>query len=102
MNRVMISSLVSFLNLMTANPSMANIPALSALVPALQKYKTEQNSKGCNCKKTSTLRDYKPIYDTLMANMSTFDRNQLKSILKADQLCYYVVNANHVLEMKCF
>lgn len=99
----MISSVVAFANMAIANPALLTVSPLSPLTAGVDRYRTALNNpSGCNCKKNEVLRDYKGMFESAMSALSDLDQQQLKNILKVDQVCYYTLNANKALEMKCF
>jgi hypothetical protein len=102
MNRVIISSITSMMDILGRNTSLFAVPSLAALRPIYNRMNAPNT--GCSrCNKaTPDISAYRATFESALKVMPGSDQQQMKSLLHADEICYYVRNANNTLELKCF
>lgn len=93
---ITLSSINTFADLARKHPLILNVGAFHLLKSALAKV------KGCNCSGKADLASYRPQFEAALSMLSPADQSKLKSILSADQICYYVKNEKGQLKKHCF
>lgn len=96
MTNVTLSSLETVVALMRANPKLLAIPVLQPLRPLL----TQQlEKKGC-CGEKPDLSGYRAVFENALRAMTEQQKQDLKSILGADQVTYYARAGNQLVLKK--
>ncbi len=95
--RLVISNLNQFMQLAAKNPGILNIGGFAFLRPRL-------TASGCGkCSNAQgILNTQRPQWEAAFSVLSTTEQNQLKNMLDAAQVCYYVKQPNGQLKLNCF
>ena len=96
MNRLVISSLETVIDLMDHNPQLLTLPALQGLRPLLNRPK----NVSC-CSSDVDMSTYRKAFEGALRSLTTTQQEQMKSILGVDQISYFS-NTVGVLEQKSF
>ena len=97
--RVVLANLQQFLALVNKYPRLGGLSSFAALIPIINDYK---NTTGCKCNIKARLATYKVTFDNCIQNVSPADRNVLKQLLQADEICYYIRSTTGGLSLQCF
>lgn len=100
MKRVTFSSVQSFASTLMQYPDLFSVPALTPLQGLVTQLKND--SQGCGCNKAAIYNQYKGVFTNALAGLTGSDKDTIKSILKADRICYYVRNGSGGIELMCF
>lgn len=100
MKKVVFSSLQNFTQLLLQYPALLGIAAFSPLSSLIEHLKADAG--GCACNKNDIFLRYKGSFESAITSLQQADKDRIKSILNADQVCYYVRNDRGGLELVCF
>jgi len=99
-DKITLSNLNQFIALAKKQPALMNIGGMVTF----RAYMTVTNSSGCaKCNKNaSKLAALRPQFEAALATLTPDERNRMKSLLDASQVCYYSKQPNGVLKQICF
>lgn len=96
--KVILSSVQTMVNLLQRNPKLYCVPAFQVLRPVVDMI---SRPGGCGCNERDLLDSIRPHFESALTGITADQRRQIKDILKATEVCYYVyVNGN--ITLKCF
>ena len=98
--RLTISSINQFVDLARKNPDLLSIGNFNLLKPAVDM----KPASSCNCNKKAgaDATIYRPQMEAALAMLNDTGKSQMKSVLKAKQICYYTKNAQGQVKQTCF
>lgn len=97
MLKIVISNLAQFHGIAVKHPEILNIGAFSLFRDIFSKLTGK-----CNCNKNKELIAYRPQFETAFVVLTQADKDRMKSLLNATDLCYYIKEANGQLKLNCF
>jgi len=104
--KIVISSVAKFISLAREAPGLLNIGSLSLLKSATLPTPSKPTiGKGCNCGKKANGFDVsilRPQFEAAMLTLSDSDKSNMKKLLSAETICYYVKNNIGQLKQTCF
>jgi hypothetical protein len=95
--RLVISNLNQFMQLAAKNPAILNIGGFAFLRPRLT-----VNGCGKCGRAQAILNEQRPQWEATFSVLSATEQNQLKNLLDAKQVCYYIKQPNGQLKLNCF
>lgn len=102
MSKLVLTSASNIISLVKSNPELYNVPGFSSLKTQIEKITTPAG--GCTkCgagKINAQLKNLHPQIQTILRNMKPTDYQTMKTILKLDELCYYIT-VDGKLTLKC-
>lgn len=97
--RIIIGNINQFSGFVAKNPAILSIPAFLSLRSA---FEAAKSATGCKCNKSKALTQYRPQFDAALSVLTPSEQTRLKTLLDAEQVCYYKKNPSGTLTLTCF
>ena len=98
-SKLIIGNINQFAGFVEKNPAIMSIPAFISLRSA---FAAAKSGTDCKCNKSKTLTQHRPQFEAALSVLTSSEQARLKTLLDAEQLCYYKKNPNGSLQLTCF
>jgi hypothetical protein len=100
-SKVIISSVPNFITMIQQHPALLQIPAFASVKQVITSL-SNQNAKCIPCKAKKVISDNRKVFEAAITSLQPHEKQQMKTILGASEVCYYTLNNNSKLSIVCF
>lgn len=98
-SKLIIGNINQFAGFVDKNPAIMSIPAF---IPLRSAFEAAKSSTGCKCNRSSALSQQRPQFEASLSVLTPAEQTRLKTLLDAEQICYYKKNTSGALQLICF